>query len=70
MVLAGASITAAGVYGESDADGMFVKENPVQIPDFTATLYHKLGIDYTKEYRTGIGRPIRISDGKPLSFLS
>ena len=70
VVLAGAGIPGGGIYGESDADGMFVKDNPVQVPDFTATLYNKLGIDYTKENHTGIGRPIRISDGKPLSFLS
>jgi uncharacterized protein (DUF1501 family) len=70
VVLAGAGVPGGSVYGESDSDGMFVKENPVQVPDFTATLFHKLGIDYTKEYHTGLGRPIRISDGKPLSFLS
>jgi hypothetical protein len=69
-VVAGAGIPGGGVWGESDADGMFVKDNPIQVPDFTATLYQKLGIDWTKEYHTGLGRPIRLSDGKPLSFLS
>lgn len=47
-------------------DGMFVKDKPVEIPDFVATLYKKLGVDYTKEYISNIGR---LSDGKPLSFL-
>jgi uncharacterized protein (DUF1501 family) len=69
-VLAGAGVPGGGVHGESDADGMFVKDSPVEVPDFTATLFQKLGIDWTKEYHTGIGRPIRISEGKPLSFLS
>ena len=34
-----------------------------------ATIFHKLGVDFTKEYISNIGRPLKISDGKPLSFL-
>ena len=49
-------------YGEDRAD-------PVEVPDFLATLYHKLGIDHTKEYVSNIGRPVKLSDGQPLKFL-
>ena len=70
LCVAGAGVPRGGVYGASDKDGMFVKDDPVEIPDFVATLYHKLGIDYAKEYKSNIGRPIKLSgDGKPLSFL-
>lgn len=58
------------VWGASDQDAMFVKDNPVEVPDFVATLYHKLGVDYTKEYVSTIGRPFKLAgDGKPRAFL-
>jgi hypothetical protein len=70
LCIAGAGIPKGGVHGASDKDGMFVKDGPVEIPDFMATLYQKLGIDYAKEYKSNIGRPIKLAgDGKPLSFL-
>ena len=34
-----------------------------------AAIFHKLGIDSTKEYVSNIGRPFKIADGKPLEFL-
>ncbi len=49
---------------------MFVKDSPVEAPDFIASIYYKLGIDYGKEYVSNIGRPIKLAgDGKPLAFL-
>ena len=36
----------------------------------SAEVCKALGIDYTKEYISNIGRPLRIvPDGKPLAFL-
>jgi hypothetical protein len=49
---------------------MYVKDQPVEVPDLMATIFKKFGVDYTKEYVSNIGRPMKISDGKPLSFLS
>ena len=70
LCIAGAGIAGGRVYGASDNDGMFVKDSPVEVPDFIATVYHKLGIDYSKEYVSNIGRPIKLAgDGKPLAFL-
>ncbi len=69
LVVAGAGIAGGRVWGASDADGMFVRDNPVQVPDFAASLFRMLGVDHTKEYISNIGRPIRISDGQPLEFL-
>jgi uncharacterized protein (DUF1501 family) len=69
MVLAGAGVPEGQVIGASDKDGMYVKDRPVEVPDMMATLFKKLGVDYTKEYVSNIGRPLRISDGHPLTFL-
>jgi hypothetical protein len=70
LVLAGGGITGGRVLGESDKNGMFVKDTPVQIPDLLATIYKKLGVDYQKEYVSNIGRPIKIgANGNPISFL-
>ncbi|HUQ92372.1 MAG TPA: DUF1501 domain-containing protein [Bryobacteraceae bacterium] len=70
LAVAGAGIRGGRVWGASDENGMFVKDNPVHVPDLVATIYHKLGIDYEKEYLSNIGRPIKLADkGKPLDFL-
>ncbi|MEO7649111.1 MAG: DUF1501 domain-containing protein, partial [Bryobacteraceae bacterium] len=55
MMMAGAGVPGGQVWGESDKDGAYVKDNPVEIPEFTATILDKLGIDYTKEYVNPLG---------------
>ena len=71
VLLAGAGITGGRVWGSSDEKGMFIRDNPVQVPDLIASIYKKLGIDHQKEYMSNIGRPVRLTDdGKPLEFLS
>jgi hypothetical protein len=62
--VAGAGIPGGQVYGASDAIASEVKDKPVSVEDFTATVYERLGIDYAKEYDTPIGRPVRLSTGK------
>ena len=69
LAMAGAGITGGRVYGETDEKGMFVKDNPVEVADLVATIYKKLGIDSNKEYVSNIGRPIKLSQGKPIDFL-
>jgi hypothetical protein len=69
LVLAGAGVPQGQVIGSSDKDGMYVKDQPVEVPDLMATIFRKVGVDFTKEYVSNIGRPLRISDGKPLGFL-
>ena len=69
LVMAGAGVPKGQIIGSSDADGMYVKDQPVEVPDLMATIFRKLGVDYTKEYVSNIGRPMKISDGNPLSFL-
>jgi len=69
MVVAGAGVPRGQIVGSSDIDGMYVKDRPVEVPDFMATIFKKLGVDFEKEYVSNIGRPLRISEGKPLNFL-
>ena len=70
LVMAGAGVPGGHVWGSSDADGMQVRDNPVEIADLVATIYQKVGVDYQKEFVTSIGRPFKLADGKPLPFLS
>lgn len=43
-LLAGANIRPGIVYGSSDAQGGYVRENPVSPEDFSATIYQAMGI--------------------------
>jgi hypothetical protein len=43
-MLAGAGVRGGAVYGASDAQAAYVKDNPVNPEDFAATLFHALGI--------------------------
>lgn len=58
--LAGCGVQGGKVYGESDQDGLDVKDNPVTEGDFFATIYKALGIDPETEHYNGI-RPIPIA---------
>ncbi len=69
LTIGGGGIEGGRVWGASDDEARFVKDDPVEVPDFIAALYDKLGVDRTKEYTTSIGRPIKVSDGTPLAFL-
>jgi len=69
LAIAGAGIQGGRVWGASDNNGMYVKDNPVEAQDLIATIFHKLGIDLDKEYVSNIGRPIKVAHGKPLAFL-
>jgi hypothetical protein len=68
-LLAGGGVRGGQVYGASDKQAAYVKDNPVSPPDFLATLYHALGIDPEAEVRDRAGRPYRISEGKPVTAL-
>lgn len=58
--LAGCGVKGGLVYGESDRDGMEVKENPVTEGDFFATIYQALSIDPKTENLSGV-RPIPLA---------
>jgi hypothetical protein len=67
-VLAGGGIKGGQAYGKTSTDGMEVKENPVSVPDFLATVGQALGLDISKQNPSNVGRPIRFVDpgAKPI----
>jgi uncharacterized protein (DUF1501 family) len=75
LALAGAGIKVGQVVGASDERGYNVAERVVTMGDLYATIYKTLGIDWTKEYMSPIGRPIKIANslddrtGEPVKEL-
>jgi hypothetical protein len=63
VLLAGAGIRGGTVYGASDAQAAYVKDNPVTPADLCATIYHCLGIDPALTIRDFLARPIPIAHG-------
>ncbi len=62
-VLAGGGVKRGLVYGETDADGIEVKTNPVTEGDYFATIYTALGIKHDDENYAGV-RPIPLAPFK------
>ncbi len=74
--LSGGGFVGGRVHGETAANPKLDRENPLQdvkepypIEDIHASIHHGLGIDSTLEYNTPIGRPMAISQGKPIRGL-
>jgi hypothetical protein len=61
-VLAGGGIKGGQALGKTSADGMEIKDRPVNVPDFLATVSVALGIDPRKQNDSNVGRPIRVVD--------
>jgi uncharacterized protein (DUF1501 family) len=59
-VLAGGGIKGGQVIGDTGPDGASIKERPVTVPEFLATICRALGIDHQKQNMSNVGRPIRI----------
>jgi uncharacterized protein (DUF1501 family) len=59
-VLAGGGIKGGQVIGDTGPGGEGVKERPVTVPEFLATVYQALGIDPRKQNLSNVGRPIRL----------
>ncbi len=66
-ILAGGGVKRGIILGASDALGELPKERPIGIQDVYATMYHLLGIDYTKSYLNEANRPVQIVNyGEPI----
>jgi uncharacterized protein (DUF1501 family) len=59
-VLAGGGIKGGQVIGDTGPDGASIKDRPVTVPEFMATICEALGIDHQKQNVSNVGRPIRI----------
>jgi len=67
-ILAGGGIRGGAVYGESDKIGAYVKDKPVRPQDFSATIYHALGVHWeSRVTKDGVTKPL--STGTPLLDL-
>jgi hypothetical protein len=64
IVLAGGGIKRGCVVGATDPTGSEVESDPLEVPDYAATIYELLGIDYEKTLLAG-SRPVKIvKDGE------
>lgn len=61
-LMAGAGIKAGQTVGRTDKDGGSVQDRPISAIDFMATVCKALDIDYTKNFHTRDGRPMRVVD--------
>jgi hypothetical protein len=67
VMLAGAGIRGGSVYGASDSQAAYVKDNPVSTADVCATIYQCLGIDPDMPVYDRGGRPVPVAQGgKPI----
>jgi hypothetical protein len=73
--LGGGGLRTGQVVGKSDERGAFCVERQVSLGDVFATIYKAMGIEWTKEYMTPVGRPIKIANslndatGEPIQEL-
>lgn len=69
-LIAGGRVRRGYVRGATDPAGARVPlDEGTRVADLHATLLSALGIDPAKELQTPIGRPIKLSDGRPLVDL-
>jgi hypothetical protein len=67
FAMAGAGIRGGQVIGSSDRNGAYPATAPVTGGDFTATLFHLLGIDSTGVFHDREGRPHPLTKGEPIA---
>lgn len=69
-VLAGGGVRPGVILGSSDALAELPKDRPIGHQDVLATMYHQLGIDYTKSYLNEANRPVQILNyGQPIQEI-
>ncbi|MFO0804215.1 MAG: DUF1501 domain-containing protein [Gemmataceae bacterium] len=66
MALAGAGIAGGAVLGASDKNGAMPVADPIRPHDFTATMFHLLGVDHHAMFKDKTNRPVHITKGEPL----
>ena len=61
-LLAGAGVRGGMTYGKTDPYGAEIKENPVHVHDYHATILHLMGIDHEQLTYRYAGRDFRLTD--------
>jgi len=69
QLLAGGGVQGGAVYGASDATGAFVLDKPVTPDDFHATVLHAFGVAPETAVYDRTGRPVRVTNGEPVTAL-
>ena len=69
FAMAGAGIRGGQVYGASDANGAYPAKDQVRPSELTASIFHLLGIDWTRVFYDREGRERKLTDGQPLYKL-
>jgi hypothetical protein len=66
VLMADGGVKRGYVHGASDKHGEYPAKDPVRPDDLAATMYYLLGIDPATELLGVGGRPVAISEGKPV----
>jgi hypothetical protein len=70
IAVAGAGVPGGQVVGATSPDGHSPVDRPLSAQDFACTVFHKMGIDYRKEFHNEVGRPTQmVSGGEPIAEL-
>jgi hypothetical protein len=69
VVLAGAGVNTGMVHGRSDRRAAYPVDGAVSPQDVVTTIYHCLGIDADTELTAGLGRPLRLCQGKVIQSV-
>ena len=70
MLVSGGGFAGGRVIGSTDPQGEKKDpEKPVLVEDLHATVQNLLGIDYSREVMTPVGRPMALSKGEPVKEL-
>lgn len=73
-VVGGGGLRSGLVIGGTDpdrqvADSKAAPHDPVKVQDLYATILSTMGVDWSEEIMTPIGRPMKLADGQPLDRL-
>ncbi len=69
LAIAGGGLRGGQAIGETDPAGIKGPPKPTSVADVHATMLAALGLDPAKENVSPIGRPLKLSEGKPLAAL-
>lgn len=69
-LIGGGGLRAGALIGATDPTGENIQpEDPIEVSNLYATVLQTLGVDYTKEVITPIGRPMKYCEGTPIERL-
>jgi hypothetical protein len=69
LVLGGGGIQGGRILGATDPEGVKNPVEPTTIADIHATILSAVGLNPARENVSPVGRPIKLSEGRPLSTL-